>query len=334
MKNKYLNILLIALLLTSCNLGMIEPDVEKPSVKLQLSESAPSTEIIISWDKCHDADGYGIIRTFTRDGVTEESLYKYISADTTSYTDSACEPGTEYTYTVIAGYFKVKGLFFGRVFGDSLEESSEAKSITTKSQSLVCLKHPKNITITPDAEHTNALKLTWTPCKNASSYEVYQSLVENDYVKGYEKIQTVESAKCLVSHIYNESTYRFKIKALGADGQSSVFSAWKSSQVPAATNTTLDKAIPVVNGLTEKFYTSKDSLWFIITPQEGKLSIDSLYDLDAMIFSGDGSKHLKDLTDFTQENSWYTASFRDCINPGESYLLRLKTNNCIQFIVE
>ncbi len=185
MKKIYLLILLPLVFITSCKWNMIDPDVEIPSVNLTLSEVSPTREIIISWNKCDDAQGYGITRTFTRDGITEESIYNYISADTTSYIDSKCEPGTEYTYTVTAGYFKGKGLYFGRIFGDSLEKTSEAKTITTKSDVNISLEYPKNVNISQDSEHSNALSLSWTPCDNASAYEIYQARVHGDYVEEY-----------------------------------------------------------------------------------------------------------------------------------------------------
>ena len=341
MGKKYSKLLLITILLfavSSCKTNILDPDAETPDVSLRLSEKSASTEIIISWNKCKDAEGYGITRTFTRDGVTEECIYRYISAETTSYTDSDCEPGTEYTYKVTAGYFKAGGLFYGRVFGDLLEATSEAKSITTASDPLVVLEHPKNINITPAAKHSNALKLTWTPCENATSYEIYQSRVHNDtfgeYAENYVKIQTVDAAECTALHIFNENTYRFKIKALGADGKSSVLSGWKSGTVPAATNISMDKAVNIENGVTERFYTPQDSLWFKITPAEGKLTVDSVYTLSVMLFSADGTKILKDDIDFTEKDFWFYGSFKDCITPGESYLMRIKSKECIQIIVE
>ena len=346
MKKIFTNLVFTAITIiaiSSCKHNIINPNTQVPDVSLSLSESSASTEVIISWNKCNDADGYAITRTFTRDGVTEECFYKNISDDATSYTDSNCEPGTEYTYTVTAAYFKAKGMFYGRIFGDAMETTSDPKSITTKSDSRVSLEHPKIITIMPDSEHTNAVKLLWSESKNATSYEIYQSHVSEthfgEYVEEYEKIQTVDTTEYVVHNIFNENTYRFKVKALGQDGKSSVLSGWKSVVVPAAKNTAMDKAIPVMNGVTSNFYTTKDSLWFKITPTEGKITVYSPYKLDVMIFSADGSEHLKDVTDFnvtdsTSKNSWYSASFSDCITPGETYLLRLKTNERIQFIVE
>ncbi len=146
----------------------------------------------------------------------------------------------------------------------------------------------------PDLEHCNALKLTWSPCENANSYEIYQARVQGDSVEEYKKVKTVSSNECQVFHLYNENTYRFKIKALGQNSQSSIFSAWKSGVVPAATNTSKEKAVYIENG----------------------------------------SIVLKNDFDFTDASLWNTASFSDCINPGESYLLRIKSNECIQIIVE
>ena len=136
-------------------------------------------------------------------------------------------------------------------------------------------------------------------------------------------------------HIYNENTYRFKIKAKGPDGQSSVLSGWKSGIVPAATNISKDKAVVMKNGVTERFYTAKDSLWFKITPEKGNLTFDKIYGLDIIIYSADGTQILKNNDfDFTEKDFWFNCSFSDCITPGESYLLRIKSKETIQIIVE
>lgn len=278
MKKQYLSILMLpALLFTSCKWSMIDPDVETPSINVRLSESSPSTEIIISWNKCDDAQGYGITRTFTRDGVTDEVIYSYISTDTTSYTDSTCEPGVEYTYTVTAGYFKGKGLFFGRVFGDLLEASSEAKTIKTQVHPLVVLDHPKNLVVSQIPGKTNSLELSWTACEGAEAYEIYRNNSIQDKYREYKLIETVDSNKCQIDHLYNESEYRFKIKAIGARGKSSVFSLVKGCMVPEAINTNLQNAYVLENGVTEHFYTDKGTLWFVITPQKGLIKMGDCY---------------------------------------------------------
>ena len=265
------------LLLTSCKWSMIDPDVETPSVTLRLSESSPSTEIIISWNKCDDAQGYGITRTFTRDGVTDEVIYNYLSKDTTSYTDTTCEPGTEYTYSVTAGYFKGKGLFYGRIFGDLLEATSVAKKIKTADDPKVVLDYPKKLTVSQINGKTNSLELSWSACEGATGYEIYKNNLIEDNYREFKKIITVSSIKCEVDHLYNNSEYSFKIKAISADGKSSVFSTVKRCTVPEATNTQFQNAIMLENGVTEHFYTDKNSLWFIITPEKGLIKLENCF---------------------------------------------------------
>lgn len=337
MKKYYLSILMLpVLLLSSCKWSMIDPDVETPSVNLELSKSSPSTEIIISWNKCDDAQGYGISRTFTRDGVKDEVIYKYISKDTTSYTDSTCEPGTEYTYTVTAGYFKGKGLFYGRVFGDLLEATSTAKTITTKSDHLVVLDHPKNLTVFKIYGKNNSLELSWSACEGAEKYEIYRNNSIQDKYREYKKIATVNTNKCQIDHLYNESEYRFKLKAICADGRCSVFSIVKSCVVPEAANTNLQNAFELENGVTEHFYTDKDSLWFVINPKKGLIKLGECY-LNGKCVSlcdtnGDyivSSLYLKE-----RDDGIYAEIPENNFEAGKNYFLQIWNPGFIEIVVE
>jgi len=337
MKKYYLSILMLpVLLLSSCKWSMIDPDVETPSVNLKLSESSPSTEIIISWTKCDDAQGYGITRTFTRDGLKDEVIYNYISKDQTSYIDSTCEPGTEYTYTVTAGYFKGKGLFYGRVFGDLLEATSTAKTIKTGSDPHCILDYPKNLTVFQIPGKTNSLELSWSACEGATEYEIYKnSLIEDSY-REYKKIVTVNSTKCEVAHLYNESEYSFKIKAIAAGGKTSVFSNVKTGTVPMATNTICETPFVLTNGVTEHFLTYKNDLWFSISPQKGLIKLNtinpdstcvSIYDekLDFVVTSLKLEKKDGACIGFIPEDKFV---------PGKNYILQIWYPGAIEITVE
>lgn len=341
MKKQYLLILLISVLfITSCKWSEIEPDVETPSVNLKLSESSPSTEIIISWSKCDDAQGYGISRSFTRDGVKEETIYNYISADTTSFTDSDCEPGTEYTYTVTAGYFKGKGLFYGRVFGDLLEATSSAKVIKTEKNPFGELAFPTGIEVTTVEDDTNTLKIQWPPVEGALKYEIYQKCLLEDSSGKFTKIKSLDVETftdsftgCLIQGLYNETEYSFKIKAIGEGGKSSVLSTYKSALVPKAVNTSMYKALLIPNGKLEKFYSREEWLWFYIKPEKGKIRFNHHWGSEVILLSE--NKELVDgQIDFVEEADHSFLSILKNINPGEKYLLGIYQPGILEFVVE
>ncbi len=322
--------------LTSCKWSLIDPDVETPSVNVRLSESSPSTEIIISWNKCEDAQGYGITRTFTRDGVTDEVIFRYISTDTTSYTDSTCEPGTEYTYTVTAGYFKGKGLFFGRIFGDLLEETSTPKTIKTANDPRFVLDYPKNLTVSQIPGKTNSLELSWSACEGAAEYEIYQNNFIEDGYREYKKIMTVSSTNYEVSHLYNEYEYSFKIKAIAAGGKTSVFSNVVTGTVPMATNTVRENPFVLTNGVTEHFLTYKSELWFSITPEKGLIKLNS-FDPDSICVSIYDEKGEFIVTSLRLEkkDGVYAGSIpEEVFVSGKNYILQIWYPGSIEITVE
>lgn len=337
MKKQYLLILLITIFsFASCKWSEIDPDVETPSVSLRLSESSPSTEVIISWNRCNDAQGYGITRTFTRDGVTEECIYGYISADTTSFIDKDCEPGTEYTYKVTAGYFKGRGLFYGRVFGDLLEATSAEKTIKTEKNSFVVLEHPKNLQVELIPGKTNSLELSWDACAGADSYEIYRQNLLEDSTGNYTLIKTVTSNKCEIAHLYNKSEYTFKIKAKSKDEKSSVLSIAKSGIVPEAANTDRKNAFVLENGVLERFDTDKDELWFSITPQKGLIKLDcgGLNGKCLSLCDENGEFIVKSLNFEQIEGISYCSIPEDVFTKGEKYLLQFWYPGFVEITVE
>ena len=335
-KQSLLFLLIPAFLLVSCKWSMINPDAETPSIRVRLSDSSPTTEVIISWNKCEDAQGYGITRTFTRDGVTDEVIYKYITTDTTSYVDSTCEPGTEYTYTVTAGYFKGKGIFYGRIFGDLLEESSVAKTITTKKDPLVDLDYPKNLKVSQIPGKTNSLELSWTACEGATGYEIYKNNSIEDNYREYKLIKTVNSNVYQLDHLYNEEEYRFKIKAIGSGGKSSVFSAVKEGVVPKATNTDRGNPFVLENGVTERFYSNKDELWFRITPQKGTIELNC-YSFNGKCLSlcdENGDFIIPSLNIEQRDDLYFCSIPENKFTQGNSYLLQFWNPGFLAITVE
>ena len=309
----------------SCRGINVNPDMETPVVSLAHSADSPSTKVIIKWNKCEDAEGYAIEKTYMKDGVLEEEHFNYLSKDTTMYIDSNCEPGVEYTYTVGAGYFKTMGFFYGRVFGKTDERYSEPVSIKTGVDPLVCLDYPKNIKISEVEGKTNALELKWSPCENAVSYEIYCKCLLEDSSGNYKYYCTVDDSECILFPLYNETEYSFKIKALGESRQTSILSAPYTAVVPEAKNTQMDTAIQLQNGVTEKYRSSKESLWFIVAPQKGIIKIAKTFDVNAMIFTQNGEL-MDGCLSFEEVEDGFECSLKDAnldFVSGTKYLLRV-----------
>ena len=308
------------------------PDAETPVAKVELSNDSPSSKVIISWNKCNDAEGYAISRCYTRDGKTEEVHFNYISSDTTSYIDTDCEPDTEYTYIVGAGYFTGKGFFYGRVYGSTTEKYSNPVTVKTAADSRVSLKYPKNIHISTVADNTNSLKLNWDASENADYYEIYKKCLIEDSSGNYSFLMKVPANECLISHLYNEAEYCFKIKAFSNDGHSSVFSTWQSQTVPMAQNTSLNKALLIENNVTEKFYTDKEALYFLIKPEFGKIIFNSYGSVNAALLSESGNV-LNGHLDFSETGNSYVCEIPD-FTTETKYLLKISNSGSIEFIIK
>ena len=320
--------ILFTFTLLSCDLGMINPNIEIPAARLELSKEKPSSEIILSWHKCKDSTGYEIIKSYERDGEVQREPSLYLSEEISSYIDSACEPDTEYTYTVIAKYFSTKGFFYGRVFGDLHEEASAPQKIRTSKNPLFILDYPTKLEIKADDNKTNALKLTWTACKGADSYKIYKKDSSSGLYEVLENVAGLEadiSGQCshTVKNLFNELEYSFKLQALGPGKTSSLLSKAISGKVPKAENTKIETALSLENNCEEHFYTAEENLWFIIRPSEGIITIKNdaaigtglmLFNLEGQLLNGNPSYELK------EEYVW---SIKDDIKDGEQYLLRI-----------
>lgn len=316
---------LMILMFVSCNGFNIYPNLETPVVRLSLSDDSPSTKVIISWNNCEDAEGYAIEKTFMKDGVLEEIHFNYLPKDKNYYVDSDCEPGVEYTYTVGVGYFKTMGFFYGRVFGKTDERYSSPVSIKTARDPLVSLDFPKNVEISSVEGNTNALKIKWAACEGADSYEIYCKCLWEDNTGNYSYVCKVNEPECTMLHLYNEVEYVYKIKALGVNGTKSILSAPKAGTVPKAENTKIDLAIEIQNNTTEKYKSSEESLWFIIAPEKGTITISEAINANAMLFTLDG-KLLNGCIAFEQKDRNFVYSLKDentDFVSGSKYLLRI-----------
>ena len=350
----FISLFFISFLLISCNNEDMDAAKELnffvPYTRLELSKDSPSTTVYVSWNYCANFESYFVKRSFTRDGHTESECRSFPN-ETTSFEDTDCEPDTEYTYEVTTDYHIFAGMYLWYMIFIPVESKGDPVKITTASDPLVCLDYPTDFKTSEVEGHTNALRLSWTPSKGATHYEVYMSqCMYEGYYYPFEKIQTVTKPECTIYQLPNEKEYYFKVKAFGENGTSSVISTWVKAIAPKATNFSMDTAYPVQNGQEETFHIeldnsndsswadcnplNKSSLWFSVTPEKGILKLYS-DEHTVMLFSEDG-KLLKTNLKLTQEGKNYIFSFKDELadfEPGKKYYLRF-VDTSVTLLVE
>ncbi len=322
--------------LISC---LMEPDAELtvPEVTLTLSEKNPQTSVIISWTKSNDAEEYSIKRSFIRDDVTEwHTIYKG-DFSVLTFEDNTLETGVEYTYIVTAHAARQQFLYPAY-----FSEESEPKTITTDRNPLQTLDFPKNLTVQEAEDDTNALTLKWDVVEGADTYEIYRCL---DNSGKTELLASIKETSYTVYHLYNLKKYEFKIKAVNGENFS-LFSSEESGRVAEAENLVKSKAYLIENGVTENFYSSKDTLWFKCTPQKGIITIFNTYtfgtrNISATVFTEDGKVLATGLSFTFSESTGYKdvkQTFNDFSDfcPGATYYISITDDDYgdISFCVE
>ena len=110
-----------------------------PHAKAELSKDSPENSVNVSWNYCANFDGYVLYRSFTRDGCTETETFGFPN-DVTSFFDTTCEPGTEYTYKVSTDYHIFAGMYLHMMLFIPVTSSGDEVKITTMPDSKVCIK--------------------------------------------------------------------------------------------------------------------------------------------------------------------------------------------------
>ena len=124
-------------------------------------------------------------------------------------------------------------------------------------------------------------------------------------------------------HLFNEDEVTFRVKAFGPNGTSSVLSTYIKAVVPKATNIKRENALILTNNIEECFYSSEESLWFIIQPEEG--FVRTIWFKDLMFFDLDGN-FLSEQCDYEEKKDGYYWN----IVPNKKYLLRVCKPQYIQ----
>ena len=327
------------------------PELEVPVLKVQLSDSAPQTSVLLSWNGSEGAQNYVIYRDSVKDSVTEEE--HFCIAATSDYkkcqfVDDTCEPGIEYSYIVYVLWTGQTSLFsIGRK-----SEHSETVKITTEENPLVTLEYPKSVIIDESQNERNSLTVKWDAVPEADFYEIYISEYYWDYKdRNYIKVGTTTDTSFTVKHLFNRSWYYCFIKARNGE-KSSNFSAVVSGYVPGAKNCTKNTALKLENSVNENFYSSADSLWFVCEPQKGEVTLsaseESFNFISMAIFSANGELLVSGLN-FTADsqnqsqnqtdssgNSVIKVAFKDCFENFttlEKYYLRISLADSAKFSI-
>ena len=301
------------------------PELEVPVLKVQLSDSAPQTSVLLSWNGSEGAQNYVIYRDSVKDSVTEEEHF-YIAATSDykkcQFVDDTCEPGIEYSYVVYVLWTGQTSLFST----DQKSKHSETVKITTEENPLVTLEYPKSVSIDEEQDERNSLTVKWDAVPEADFYEIYVSehywyYDDSNFIKA----GTTNENSFTIKHLFNQTHYYCLIKAWNGE-KSSNFSARAAGYVPIVQNRTKSSAIYLENSVTENFYSDKNSLWFSCKPQKGEVTLSVSKELlpfiSMSIFSTEGELLVSGLS-FSADSETQTD------NSGKS-VIKLTLKDCFE----
>lgn len=207
---KFVNFMVVAILLFSCNLDKGNEPGTKPVAKalavpmsITVVPTATVGELKVTWKSVTNNNGYEIAY---KEGSNNKTLA--VQKDATTATLSNLKGGTEYSVSI-----KTKG--DGKLYLDS-PYSAEIKA-TPKSSNTgndpVELDCPSNFTAKATGK-TGEIKCSWQPVTNASSYEIKYKKVA---ATGEKQTQSVEKEKTTYnfSGLEDGSEYSFSIIAKG-----------------------------------------------------------------------------------------------------------------------
>lgn len=165
-----------------------------PAVTGLKAENKNYDSVVLSWNKCPEADGY-VVYTYDKESKTYKNLVSVKGS--TSYTDTSENVIKETTYYVRA-YRIVDGkTYFSSSYGQG----------TVYVPNIV----PKAITgVKQTSGKSDSVTISWNSDKNATGYCVY---VYNEKTKKYERKVKTSSAKATISSLSSGKTYKIKVRA-------------------------------------------------------------------------------------------------------------------------
>lgn len=160
--------------------------------------SVNGTSLTLSWKSVPGADGYRIYRKLDVAGENEALGWQEVEtveADVLKYTESGCEVGKTYRYTVIA-YREIDGTLY---WGDYDFTGLAAKAL---------LNVPELLSL-EGAE--NDLTLTWEPVEGADGYYIYRRLPS----KSWSRIADVEKGTTSFTDtdMLSDMPYQYRVRA-------------------------------------------------------------------------------------------------------------------------
>lgn len=176
------------------------------------TDQISDTNVTIKWSPINGADHYYLERSDSSDGSSPVALFD--SATETTFADVAVEANKAYYYAAYATNKFGKGLYSAWVKGSRKPRAGEFPPANP----------PTNIVVTPD-DPSNKIVITCDRVDDASYYEFYRSLWDNDPNSTYlglatppvdPKIQVSFEDKLLRRNV----TYFYSVKACNGAGKS------------------------------------------------------------------------------------------------------------------
>lgn len=153
-----------------------------------------NNSLTVSWSSVAEADGYVIYRSLTKTGNYEP--VGETGSDTTAWTDTTVEAGTQYYYKLSA-VKTIKG-----------QKSYSTMSVLKTKWTLSDV--PAGVIATQDGEGT--VSLSWTSSKAASSYRIYRAVgTSSEYTRIAKKVTNCSYTD---SGLTMGETYSYRIEAV------------------------------------------------------------------------------------------------------------------------
>lgn len=164
-------------------------------------------QLVVHWAKVKNTKGYQIYRS-TASGGTYTLLGTVSDYKTTSYTDVSAVAGTTYYYKVRLINTYDNKTIYGQ-YSDPIEG--------------ILLAAPSNVTVTSISE--SELCVTWSNVTGATGYEIYRSTQADGTYSIVGAVSGTSANSFSDVTVTKGVTYYYKIKAIGANHNSSVFSS-------------------------------------------------------------------------------------------------------------
>lgn len=173
--------------------------------------AAGSDSLELTWKKVSGVSGYEIYRSTKSDGGFEK-IATINSADTTNYKDTGLTPGTVY-------YYKM------RTFTKSGSKTNYGSYSKVESGGTIA----KTAISSLKSKNHKSLEISWNVVGSATGYEISRSTSKDGTYKQVAMIASQSQSNYTDSTVKAGKLYYYKIRAVGQEGNTTVYSDWSGA---------------------------------------------------------------------------------------------------------